>query len=186
MGATTAGTILGTAAYMAPEQAKGKTADKRSDIWSFGAVVYELLSGKKPFDGESVVETLGAVINKEPDWRAVPERMRRLLQWCLEKDRKHRLQSIGDARRILEEIPVATPTARPSLRARAGWAAAAIFAVFTAMLAFLHFAQAPPTAVQPVRFQIYPPPKTTFAGAVDDPPAVSPDGKRLAFYAMGE
>src|SRR6516164_3089324 len=103
MGATTAGTILGTAAYMAPEQARGKRADKLSDIWSFGVVVYELLTGKRPFGGESVVETLGAVINKEPDWSPVPPRAQRLLQWCLEKDRKQRLQSIGDARRVLEE-----------------------------------------------------------------------------------
>ncbi|HEY6346284.1 MAG TPA: serine/threonine-protein kinase [Bryobacteraceae bacterium] len=103
MGATTAGTILGTAAYMSPEQARGKEADKRSDIWSFGVVVYELLSGEKPFQGESVVETLGEVINKEPDWTRVPLRSQKLLKWCLEKDRKQRLQAIGDARRMLDE-----------------------------------------------------------------------------------
>ena len=72
MGATQAGTILGTAAYMSPEQAKGKTADRRSDIWSFGVIVYELLTGKRPSEGETVVETLGAVLNKEPDWTPVP------------------------------------------------------------------------------------------------------------------
>jgi serine/threonine protein kinase len=68
MQATVAGTILGTAAYMAPEQARGKTADKRADIWSFGVVVYELLTGKRPFQGETAIEILGAVINKDPDW----------------------------------------------------------------------------------------------------------------------
>src|SRR5580658_4283806 len=94
MGATAAGTILGTAAYMAPEQARGKAADKRSDIWSFGVVVYELLTGKRAFGGDSVVETLGAVINLEPDWTLVPPRAQRLLKWCLEKDRKRRLQAI--------------------------------------------------------------------------------------------
>jgi serine/threonine protein kinase len=68
-------------------------------------VLYELLTGKRAFQGESLVETLGAVIHQEPDWGAVPERARRLLQWCLEKDPKRRLQAIGDARRVLEEVP---------------------------------------------------------------------------------
>jgi len=84
MGATQAGMIPGTAAYMSPEQAKGKSADRRSDIWSFGVVVYELLAGRTPFEGESTVEILGAVINKEPDWSRVPPRAQRLLRWCLE------------------------------------------------------------------------------------------------------
>jgi len=110
MNATQAGTILGTAAYMSPEQAKGKTADRRSDIWSFGAIVYELLTGKRAFEGETVVETLGAVLNKEPDWTPVPERMRRLLQRCLKKDRKQRLAAISDARWIMEEAPFPSPT----------------------------------------------------------------------------
>src|ERR1700694_5577299 len=85
IGATKAGTILGTAAYMAPEQARGKPADKRSDIWSFGVIVYELLTDKRAFEGESVVETLGAVLNKKPEWTPVPMRAQRLVRWCLEK-----------------------------------------------------------------------------------------------------
>ena len=97
IGATKAGTNLGTAAYMAPEQAKGKAADKRSDIWSFGVILYELLTGKRPFQGESVVETLGAVMNKEPDWTDAPAKIQYLLRNCLQKDPKKRLQSIGDA-----------------------------------------------------------------------------------------
>ena len=110
MGATQAGTILGTAAYMAPEQAKGKTADRRSDNWSFGIIVYELLTGMRPFEGETVVETLGSVLNKEPDWTPIPERMRRVLQRCLKKDRKQRLSAIGDARWMLEDAPQVTLT----------------------------------------------------------------------------
>src|ERR1700675_1968964 len=101
MGATAAGTILGTAAYMAPEQAKGKTADRRSDIWSFGVIVYEVLTGKRLFQGDSAVEILGGVLNKEPDISAAPPRVYQLLRWCLEKDRKLRLASISDARRLL-------------------------------------------------------------------------------------
>jgi WD40 repeat protein len=107
IGATQAGTILGTAAYMAPEQARGKAADKRSDIWSFGVVVYELLTGKRAFEGESVVETLGAVMKSQPDWAPVPARMQRLVQACLEKDPRKRLQAIGDVRLLLDEIPAA-------------------------------------------------------------------------------
>jgi hypothetical protein len=151
MGATQAGTILGTAAYMSPEQAKGKTADKRSDIWSFGAVVYELLTGKKPFAGDSVVETLGAVINKEPDWSAVPERARRLLEWCLEKDRKQRLQAIGDARRILEEVPETAPAVAP--RSRFGmWpaVAAGILAVLAAVAGLGWWRAARPPELKPL------------------------------------
>jgi predicted Ser/Thr protein kinase len=98
---TRAGTIIGTAAYMAPEQAKGKAADRRSDIWSFGVILYEVLTGKRLFQGESAVEILGEVLNKEPDISAAPARAHKLLRWCLEKDRKQRLASISDATRLL-------------------------------------------------------------------------------------
>src|ERR1700687_3421140 len=109
MGATVAGTILGTAAYMAPEQAKGKTADKRSDIWSFGVIVYEVLTGKRLFQGQSAVEILGGVLNQEPDISAAPARLHKLLRWCLEKDRKQRLASISDAHRLLVEEIAPSP-----------------------------------------------------------------------------
>jgi eukaryotic-like serine/threonine-protein kinase len=109
IGATAVGTILGTAAYMAPEQAKGKTADKRSDIWSFGVIVYELLTGQRMFAGESAVEILGGVLNKDPDISAAPPRVHKLLRWCLEKDRKQRLASISDARRMLDDPTAPEP-----------------------------------------------------------------------------
>ena len=96
------GMILGTAAYMAPEQAKGRAADKRSDVWSFGCVLYEMLTGKRPFDGDDVSDTLAAVLRGEPDWQALPAEtptaIRRLLRRCLEKDRKRRLADAADAR----------------------------------------------------------------------------------------
>jgi len=101
IGATQAGTILGTAAYMAPEQAKGKAADKRSDIWSFGVILYEVLTGKRLFQGDTAVEILGAVLNRDPDISAAPPRAHKLLRWCLEKGRQDRLASISDARRLL-------------------------------------------------------------------------------------
>ena len=129
MGGTVAGTILGTAAYMAPEQAKGKAADKRSDVWSFGVVVYEMLTGKRLFQGETVVEILGGVLNKEADISAAPARVHRLLKWCLEKDRKKRLAAISDARGVLEEGGAASPAQAASLPHKGSklpWAVAAV------------------------------------------------------------
>ncbi len=182
IGATIAGTILGTAAYMAPEQAKGKTADKRSDIWAFGVVVYELLTGRKPFQGESVVETLGAVINQEPDWSPVPDRARPLLKWCLEKDRKRRLQSIGDARRVLEEIPVNAPASAPRSRlAMVSTIAAAIFAVIAAIALWNWLRPVPAKPQAIVRLSTTLP---VTVGAVlggFSAPVLSRDGSRLAF-----
>jgi serine/threonine protein kinase/Tol biopolymer transport system component len=107
MGSTKAGIILGTAAYMSPEQAKGKAADRRADIWSFGVVLYEMLSGEQAFGGETVSDSLAAVIKDTPDWTqlpaATPARIRELIQRCLQKDPKQRLQAIGDARIALDE-----------------------------------------------------------------------------------
>jgi serine/threonine protein kinase len=104
---TKPGTILGTAAYMSPEQARGKNVDKRSDIWAFGCVLYEILTGKKPFQGEDVTETLASIIKGECDWSLVPETtppiVQILLRKCLVKDRKRRLQHIDDARVDLEQ-----------------------------------------------------------------------------------
>ena len=104
---TAAGVILGTAAYMAPEQARGRDADRRADIWAFGAVLYEMLSGRRAFSGETISDTLAAVMRDEPDWSALPAglspRWRRLLGRCLEKNPRTRLQAIGEARIALSE-----------------------------------------------------------------------------------
>src|SRR5271168_2494099 len=94
---TRAGMILGTAAYMSPEQARGKAVDKRADIWAFGVVIFGMLTGQRLFAGETVSDTLAAVIKEEPDWTRVPTKVRRLLKKCLEKDPKKRLRDIGDA-----------------------------------------------------------------------------------------
>src|ERR1700676_2705310 len=103
LGATEVGVILGTGAYMAPEQARGKVVDKRADIWSFGVVLYELLTGERLFKGEDAAETLAAVIHKQPDLAKTPREARRLLEECLQKDPKQRLRDIGDAKRLLGE-----------------------------------------------------------------------------------
>jgi Tol biopolymer transport system component len=113
--ATEMGAILGTAAYMAPEQARGKPVDKRADIWAFGCVVYEMLAGTRPFGGETVTDALAAIIKEDPDWAALPAHtptaLRELLGRCLVKDPKGRLRDIGDARIALERA-IANPAAR--------------------------------------------------------------------------
>ena len=112
--ATRAGVIMGTAAYMSPEQAKAKPVDRRSDIWAFGCVLYEMLSGQKAFDGETVSDVLAAVIMKDPDWTALPQTtpvsIERLVRRCLVKDPKQRLRDIGDARIAIEETLTAPPS----------------------------------------------------------------------------
>src|SRR5579862_4298096 len=111
--ATQAGVLLGTAAYMSPEQAKGKSVDRRADIWAFGCVLYEMLTGKMAFPGETVTDTLAAVIRADPDWSQLPgetpARVGVLLQRCLQKDPKQRLRDIGDARINLDEVLSGAP-----------------------------------------------------------------------------
>jgi serine/threonine-protein kinase len=101
--ATQAGVVLGTAAYMSPEQARGQAVDKRTDIWAFGCVLYEMLTGRRVSQGETVSDTLAAVLKDEPDWARVPPSARRLLGRCLQRDPKHRLRDIGDAWQLLED-----------------------------------------------------------------------------------
>ena len=104
---TQAGVILGTAAYMSPEQARGKAVDKRADIWAFGCVLYEMLAGRRVFEGDEVSDTLAAVLTKDPDWGALPAdtptAIRRLLRRCLARDRRARLPDIGSARLDIDE-----------------------------------------------------------------------------------
>jgi eukaryotic-like serine/threonine-protein kinase len=196
--ATQSGILLGTAAYMSPEQAKGKTVDRRTDIWAFGCVLYEMLTGKMAFRGESVTDTLAAILKNEPDWTqlpmATPTRVRVLLQRCLQKDSKQRLRDIGDARISLDEVLSAAPEpagagtpqeAIPRWRHALPWAVAAAFAIALAALAwvYLRLANAPARAAEPVRFQVPLPEKTSLAnfGLF----ALSPDGRQLAFSAAG-
>jgi serine/threonine-protein kinase len=107
-GHTAAGLILGTAAYMSPEQARGKSVDRRTDIWSFGCVLYEMLTGRKAFDGETVTDVLAAVVTRDPDWSVIPEttpaRIRELLRRCLEKDPQRRLRDAGEIRIAIEDV----------------------------------------------------------------------------------
>jgi len=127
MRATQTGVIMGTAAYMSPEQARGKTVDKRADIWAFGVVLYEMLTGLRLFEGETVSDTLAHLLTKEPDWDRAPAKTRRLLRDCLVKDPKKRLRDIGDAWRLLEEPPAEGPR-----HSKLPWAAVAAVAILAA------------------------------------------------------
>ena len=189
LGATQLGVILGTAAYMAPEQAKGKAVDKRADIWSFGVVLYELLAGERLFTGDDVSDTLAQVLMKQPDLEKVPFQTRRLLRECLQKDPKERLRDIGDAKRQVLEVPVQESTAvapqtssRRNTQVALGIATVATLALAT--LSAIHFREKPPET--PVfRTSILPPEDAS--GFSFDPntggTAISPDGRLLAFVA---
>ena len=174
--ATQQGIILGTAAYMSPEQARGRAVDKRTDIWAFGVVLYEMLTGKRLFGGDTISDTLAAVLRAEPEWELVPAKARRLLRNCLQKDPKKRLADISDSRLLLEEAPESATVSkrRPWL----AWSVAALFLITTLVVSLIHFREVQPVAV-PLRFQIPAPEKVSISGRGV---SLSPDGRRLAFY----
>jgi len=177
--ATQAGVILGTAAYMSPEQARGKAVDQRADIWSFGVVLYEMLTGERLFRGEDLTEVLASVVKERPDLDRIPPRVRRLLEECLQKDPGKRLQSIGDRRYLLDRVETPPePARRPT-----GWIWPAVAAVFalTAAVAFWWASRPAPTAPV-VRFEINAPLKATFTNWM----SLSPDGRQVAFTARHE
>jgi serine/threonine protein kinase len=178
---TIVGTILGTAAYMAPEQARGKTVDRRADIWAFGVVLYEVLTGKQLFGGETVSDVLAAVLRAEPDLSAVPARVRPLIAKCLEKDPKKRLRDIGDWRPLLELGSEAQSLAQPRRLPHIWIAATAVFALVATVFAFAWFRQKP-AEVPVVKAEIAPPEKTSFAS--NPSLALSPDGRKLVFSAQ--
>ncbi len=208
--ATAAGAILGTAAYMSPEQARGKPLDKRTDVWAFGCVLFEMLTGKRAFEGETVTDTLAAVLMKEPDWAALPpgtpEKVREILRKCLRRDAKVRLRDIGDARLDLEELAASAdasgqlpfeenPAAPSSTVARnasavsargsrrslyLAWAVAAAFAAAAAVFGVLVLRARGPRPVTAIRGQIL----LSSDELLDGPgtaAVVSPDGSRLAY-----
>jgi Tol biopolymer transport system component len=183
IGATQAGAILGTAAYMAPEQAKGKAADKRSDIWSFGVILYEMLTGQRLFEGETAVEILGGVLNKEPDLSAAPPPVNRLLRWCLEKDRKDRLASVSDARRLLNRDSDGADSAAataplPSRLGRAGWIVAGVVAVASLVFALWNRPTAVPKTAARLTIPLPPGQEITTS------PAISRDGRTVAYVTQ--
>jgi Tol biopolymer transport system component/predicted Ser/Thr protein kinase len=181
MGMTQAGMILGTAAYMSPEQARGKPVDKRADIWAFGVVFYELLTGQRLFQGEDLTETLASVVKEEPNLDQAPAEVRRLLRKCLQKDPKKRLRDIGDVWELLDDGEAATDPSRSRLGMTgrfgwAGWIAAGMFAVIAgiSLWGWLRPAPPEPRAVVSLTATL---PVANMPGAL----AMSHDGSRLAF-----
>jgi eukaryotic-like serine/threonine-protein kinase len=193
--ATGVGVVLGTAAYMSPEQARGRTVDKRTDIWAFGCVLYECLAGRQVFAGETVSDLIARILEREPDWNALPartpDRIRDLLRRCLEKDVRRRLRDIGDARIEIEDVITARVSSsdasqaasrRARLPSRQLLTGAALVLVTVAATSFVasHFGRAP--LLSPVRFVIPEMPGTHIE--IDGVhPALSPDGRTLAYRA---
>ena len=180
---TKAGVILGTAAYMSPEQARGKAVDKRTDVWAFGCVLYQMLSGRHAFRGETASDTIAAILEREADWRALPAgtpaAVRRLLQRCLEKDPRRRLRDIGDVRLWLDDVESRDAGAAPLSRQRGlVWLLGGIALVSAAVAGWLFWVSAADGPVRNVQLQQL----TDFVG-MEESPAISPDGKTVAFVA---
>jgi eukaryotic-like serine/threonine-protein kinase len=181
VGDTREGLIVGTAAYMSPEQARGQAVDKRTDIWAFGCVVYEMVTGRAPFARDTTSDTLAAILEREPDWRLLPTGLPAaagmLIRDCLNKDPKRRLRDIGDAHRHLATDPLAAVSR--SRRAGTLSAVAALFLVVVGLSAGAwRWLRTSPVPATPTEFSFAAPPDTML-----DPtfPVPSPDGTRIAF-----
>ena len=188
IGDTRVGVLVGTARYMSPEQARGSVVDKRTDIWAFGCVLYEMLTGAQVFGGDSVAEVLASVISAEPDWSVLPEdtppALRLTLRRCLHKDLRQRIHDMADVRLAMEgafELPAAEHgtdqrTGRYARFAYAGWALALV--AIAGAVAFVAFAPGPASALPETRLEIVTP-------AASDPLsfAISPDGRSVVFQS---
>ena len=197
---TRMGTVLGTAAYMSPEQSKGRPADRRSDVWAFGAVLYEMLSGRRAFEGADMSETLAAVLRQEVDWTGLPEAtptsVRRLIARCLDRDMRRRLRDIGEARIVLEDPGDADAGTRAAAARspRRAWRLAlpivlfAILASAASVAVARRFAERPATAAGVTRFRLPLPNGQSFSasGGVRHLIAMSPDGTQLVYGAAAQ
>jgi Tol biopolymer transport system component len=197
MAATRQGMILGTASYMSPEQAKGKSVDRRTDVWAFGCVLYEMLAGKQAFEGEDITEVLASVVKSEPAFDTLPARtsplIRNLLRRCFEKNLRRRLGHISEARITLEDVlsgavPVEPPAAHSQKgRERMAWSVAAavlVAAVAALALGWLVYSRRLSTQADTlVRFSVAPP--SDFTRRALSNFAVSPDGQNFAFIGDG-
>ncbi|HEV2200558.1 MAG TPA: protein kinase [Bryobacteraceae bacterium] len=192
MGATEVGMILGTAAYMPPEQAKGKQVDKRADIWSFGVVLYELLTGERLFKGDDATDTLAQVLTKEPDLGKVPRQARRLIEECLQKDPKRRLRDMGDAPRLVESGAGSQPAAASQAASRRPvvWVTAAALLGAGFAVAGVGWWRASHPGELPlkplVRLDVDLGPDVALGSALGADVILSPDGTRLVYVSQGK
>ncbi|HSA92702.1 MAG TPA: protein kinase [Terriglobales bacterium] len=190
--ATRLGVVMGTAAYMSPEQARGREVDKRTDIFAFGCVLFEMLAGRQAFSGETVSDTMASILKLDPEWSRLPDStppaLLRLLRRCLEKDPKLRLRDIGEARIALadpsaaaSEAPAASVPAAPvsTLRSRALWLATAV--VLAAASAFVAWTLKPVASPPLRKFEI-----VIEGSSLPFPPAISPDGRVIAYVAESQ
>ncbi|MBI4475516.1 MAG: serine/threonine-protein kinase [Acidobacteria bacterium] len=186
--ATREGIVLGTAPYMSPEQAKGRSVDRRSDIFSFGCVLYEMLAGRRAFDGEDATEVVSRILQRDPDWSALPSgvypALRQVLNDCLEKDVNRRRRDIGDVRMDLQRASrangIVASTSRPTKHASIAWSLIALLSIALASSIVLNFRDQSsgatelrlemntPSSPQPLHF------------------ALSPEGSRVVFVASGD
>ncbi len=183
LGASRVGVIMGTAAYMSPEQASGKPVDRRADIWSFGAVVYEMLSGRPAFAGESVSDTLATVLKLDPDWSALPASapasIKKLVRRCLTKERKQRLQAIGEARICIAEAQAGAPLDETVTRSAVAprsivpWVAAGVLAAVAALASWVAWRATRPVEHPLMRLNVELGPDTALARDVRQTGVVS-------------
>ncbi len=194
MAATMQGVILGTAAYMSPEQAKGKAVDKRTDIWAFGAVLYELLTGKPAFHGEDVGDILASVVKTEPDWTALPTNIspsiRVLLQRCLRKDRRQRTPDAAILRIEIEDALAApkdsgATQAAPTSTSKLLWAVAAALAIIAVVTAFGWWRATQPVERSLVRLDVDLGPEVSLGSPRGTNTILSPDGTRMVYVSQG-
>ncbi len=192
---TMPGAVLGTAPYMSPEQARGRKVDKRTDIWSFGVVLYEMLSGIGPFHGETATDSIGAILHKDVDLAqlppATPKMVRHVIERCLARDKNERYRDIGDVRLELQRADKddAPPPTPKSSRALLAIVSAALVVALVALGAMVVMNQpAPPPPLTPIHVSLEPPndARILFSGDLAGPPVVSPDGTQIAFCAALE
>jgi eukaryotic-like serine/threonine-protein kinase len=188
--ATKAGVVFGTAAYMSPEQARGKPVDKRADIWAFGCVLYEMLAGRRAFDGQTVSDVLAAILTRDPDWATLPGEtppsVRRVLKRCLDRNSKTRFQDVADARPEMDETPERpggqSAVSAPTWRRAIPWTLAAVFGLVAGAALLRPSREARSPAPPVVRIS------KTLEGipVLGSSPAISPDGTCVAFWSSSE